>query len=381
MIETNYVNNVIFNKIDNKKITSNKAINLYYKTSIACVKLGMGKMYDDHCASSLYLDKITYNNILTPFKNKGIEILSDIDKEIFRKDITMNIFIDGRYEGSFIATKEDLEKLFVVKKQLWTEHGFADWISCIPAFSPYDFAKFPQIFVKDLKTIWNIPEEFKFYEEGDYESGIEATDYLELGWKKKRFAFIDNKKLEIKIKEKEKKVLQAKEYEEWMDELKYNPSVSKEVKEKIKELYYLKNKNFIDKEMLKFIEDTKNIPLYKLEKTDYPYKEAAWYSKYSPYSKEYQKAVNEYKELYDNLMIVETKAGSFLVDKRDKVWNVEVPDKLKGLFIGKEGRNIKELAKEYNVKIIIKDSKNDKPKFKNDKENSIEVTKINKIKR
>jgi hypothetical protein len=50
---------------------------------------------------------------------------------------------------------------------------------------------------------------------------------------------------------------------------------------------------------------------------------------------------------------VKNKAGKFIAKKGDKIWNVKVPNNLKGLFIGKKGANIKELAQKYNVKINI----------------------------
>ncbi|EDM22906.1 KH domain-containing protein [Caminibacter mediatlanticus] len=364
MIEGKHFNNVIcISKIKGKNFlrnNNNPIVNLYYKTSAACVKLGVGKMYDDHCATSLFLDKIAYQNILTPFKSEGVEILSDIDREIFSNNITFNIFVEGSYEGSFKADKQDLEDLFVEKKQLWSEHGMVGWITCIPEFSSYEFTKSPQIFTKNLKTIWDIPENLKFFEEGDFEAGIEPTDYLELGYKKKKFAFIDDEKLRQRVKEKEEKVLKAKEYEDWMDELKNSPLASKKVKEKIDELYYLKNKDFIDKQMQEHIDKIKSISLYKIGKSNRPLKKASWTNKYSPLWEEYKKTVESYEKIYDNLMIVDSAAGEFLADKRDKVWNVEVPDNLKGLFIGKGGKNIKKLAEEYNVKINVLDYKEKK---------------------
>jgi len=359
MKRTKYFNQVKVKNLKKAPENAGVEIRLFFEPYSDCVKLGVGTMYDDHCAFDWLLSQVEYDPSLFSSKPTSIEVLSDIDKIYLTKEnpVIEVIYQPHQAGEKFIADKNFIEKLFVIKKQIWSDNGFVGWVSCIPEFSPYEETKLGEIRTEFLNKLWNIPDNFEWYEEGHAESGVEPTDSLELGHLKNKFYFIDENKMKKELNEKYEYILKADKYEDWMWLLQIEARADKryDVVKKIYKLKYETDKEFYNKAVKKRIEELKNIRLYEVGFATLPFDFFGYkgFVKFTPFAKEWEEAEKEYKKIYNDLIIVESRAGFFIANKKDKVWNVKVPNEKKGLFIGKKGANIKALANEYKVRINL----------------------------
>jgi len=162
-----------------------------------CVKLGMGKIYDDHCFVEWSIKNVLYEeNIFSDSPREGFKkVVSDIDT-IYVKDKIVAL-VKFPHEGDNFKvelTPPLIEKLFLQKEQIWSAHGFVGWVSCIPEFSPHEEVKARSISTNFLTKFWNVPEDLIWYEEGHAEAEIEPQVFLGLGNLGKEFPFLKAQK-------------------------------------------------------------------------------------------------------------------------------------------------------------------------------------------
>ncbi len=357
MKKAKFFNNIdyrVFKELE--KVNSDTIdITIKYTPYSACFKLGIGEAYDDHCGFDFIVDEVKYNPSIIASNPTTFSLVSDIDLIHLSKNTFIIKVIDTPAEGIYEVDSTFLEKLFVKKLQILNDNGFVGWASAVPEFTnhPIDGAT---VFTKFLNKLWNIPDNLEWFNEGMYESGIELNTFLELGYLGAKFPFVDFEKEKQKDKEKCEAILKASKYEDWMfDFVEWTHNVPEEIKKKAYKLKYESEKDFFDESLKKHIEKIKAVPLYEVGKTDLPFPNYSWgyVVDFTPYKEEFDVIVGAYKAVYNDLIVVDSKAGSFIANKKDKVWNVKVPDNKKGLFIGKSGANIKELAERYGVRINV----------------------------
>jgi len=189
-----YFNDINFNLLKEAKRTDGvEEMVIKLEPYYGCIKLGMGKIYDDHCYAEWSIKSISYNeNIFSSTPREGFkEIVSDIDT-IYVKDKIVAA-VKFPHEGDdfkVVLTPELVGKLFIQKEQIWSAHGFVGWVSCIPEFSSHEEVKARSISTKFLSKLWRLPSDLIWYEEGHAEAEIEPQVSLKLGNLEKEFPFL-----------------------------------------------------------------------------------------------------------------------------------------------------------------------------------------------
>jgi len=335
---------------------------------------------------------------------------------------TVEIEIEKTYfehEGKLYAISEKfktIDKNEILKKILYSmrekytkEHivydGYGNYIMSMRVAKDEKLPEKFEDFEKIVKKAYGIDNKYTMLEfpEGCENSPVEfwkmrGYDYKPFYKEVDGFAFVHNDFLEnFKREEEEKRMKVYKEvidrvlkmdvweYDYQFDRIKLKdiPDSLKDAYEEAKEKYLKLEKEYKLKELKKYIENANDFlknGLYKLPIViKYPnFSDISLIDPDYYYLKEDAKQAQEknfkkfgnvlldaqklYKELEENIDVIYTKAGEFYADKRDSVWKVEVADELKGRFIGKGGKNINELQRLHNKKIIMIDNKPKKKK-------------------
>jgi len=307
----------------------------------------------------------TYNNlpvIIANFPSKD-----ELEKEIFKT------FLKEKIKTIQIINNGDVFAIIRAKKNQTFPF---EKISGVDNFD--EFEKF-------VKDFYQIPNYKLIYPEGHENSPTEywrmkKYDYTPFIKEKDGFTFIDEKFLKFVEKEENKKwlnavkknletILKAKKFDELdhkTTSITYNERLINEYSlnelndllEKAKQNYEKLQKEYITEKVKNFIQKADEFLKYGLYKID-----SKLQSPDIDFSKEELEKIKDNEKLYKkatkmletlkNIETIYTKAGTFYVNLNDKVWNMEIPDNKKGLFIGKGGQNIKELTNRYDVKINI----------------------------